>query len=255
MDEQKRRLVENEALFREVNERIRDVAGTLHGPGPFGFLCECSNRDCETRVHLSLEEYEAVRAQSDRFWWHRGMSFLTSSGWSKATDILRSWTRTMRSSQSLELEIGASSDFSSGHQRQRYASSSPAATRSRSSSTNGPTRRLRPPLCRCAGKATSRGCRAIAVRARALWRTFRGAPVIALAITTAAWISLALAHRTGDARFTGGFLLLAATAMILSFFSLYVERRWAAYVAFLITLAAPVATVIYISRQPTGWLS
>ena len=67
VDEQKRRLVENEALFREVNERIREVVTTLHGPGPFGFLCECSNRDCETRVHLSLEEYEAVRAQSDRF--------------------------------------------------------------------------------------------------------------------------------------------------------------------------------------------
>jgi len=67
VDEQKRRLVENEALFREVNERIRGLAATLHGPGPFSFLCECSNRDCETRIQLSLEDYEAVRAQSDRF--------------------------------------------------------------------------------------------------------------------------------------------------------------------------------------------
>ena len=93
------------------------------------------------------------------------------------------------------------------------------------------------------------------MRSRALWRAFRGAPVIALAITTSAWISLAVAYWTGDARFTGAFLLLAATAMILSFFSLYVERRWAAYVAFLFTLTAPVATVIYISRQPPDWLS
>ena len=67
MDEQRRRLVENEALFREVNERIRGIATTLHSPGPFGFQCECSNRDCETRIDLSIEEYEAVRAQSDRF--------------------------------------------------------------------------------------------------------------------------------------------------------------------------------------------
>jgi len=93
------------------------------------------------------------------------------------------------------------------------------------------------------------------VAARAFWRAFRGAPVIALAITTAAWISLAVAYRTGDARFTGAFLLLAATAMILSFFSLYVERRWPAYVAFLFSLTAPVATVIYISRQSPDWLS
>jgi hypothetical protein len=93
------------------------------------------------------------------------------------------------------------------------------------------------------------------VRSRALWRAFRGAPVIALAITTAAWISLAVAYWTGDARFTGAFLVLAATAMILSFFSLYVERRWPAYVAFLASLTAPVATVIYVSRQSPDWLS
>ena len=74
-------------------------------------------------------------------------------------------------------------------------------------------------------------------------------------MTAAAWISLATAYWTGDARFTGAFLLLAATAMILSFFSLYVKRCWPAYVAFLVTLAAPVATVVYISRQPSDWLS
>ena len=95
----------------------------------------------------------------------------------------------------------------------------------------------------------------VSVRPRAFWRAFRGAPVIALVLTAAAWISLAVAYRTGDARFTGAFLLLAATAMILSFFSLYVERRWSAYVAFLVTLVAPIATVAYISRQSSGWLS
>lgn len=67
VDERKRRLVENENLFREVNERIEKLAATLHGPGPFGFLCECSNRDCERRVTLTLADYEAVRAQGDRF--------------------------------------------------------------------------------------------------------------------------------------------------------------------------------------------
>ena len=74
--------------------------------------------------------------------------------------------------------------------------------------------------------------------------------MIAFVMTATAWISLAVAYWTGDARFTGVFLLLAATAMILSFFSLYVERRWSAYVAFLVTLVAPIATVVYIRGNP-----
>ncbi len=67
MDERKRRLVENENLFREVNEQIEKLTATLHGPGPYDFLCECSNRDCDRRVTLALADYEAVRVQSDRF--------------------------------------------------------------------------------------------------------------------------------------------------------------------------------------------
>jgi len=67
MDERKRRLVANETLFREVNEQIERLTRTLHGPGPYDFVCECSNRDCDRRVTLAVEEYEAVRAQGDRF--------------------------------------------------------------------------------------------------------------------------------------------------------------------------------------------
>ncbi|HZG36234.1 MAG TPA: hypothetical protein VEY87_10345 [Gaiellaceae bacterium] len=67
MDAQRRRLVENEALFREVNERIKGLVSTLHSRDAFTVLCECSNRDCETRITLTLDEYESARAQSDRF--------------------------------------------------------------------------------------------------------------------------------------------------------------------------------------------
>jgi len=67
MDERKRRLVENENLFREVNEQIQKLTMRLHGPGPYDFLCECSNSDCDRRVSMALAEYEAVRTQSDRF--------------------------------------------------------------------------------------------------------------------------------------------------------------------------------------------
>ena len=62
------RLAQNEAFFRSVNERIRDV-GARHGSDPhdYQFLCECSDPTCLERVTLSLDEYEAVRAEATRF--------------------------------------------------------------------------------------------------------------------------------------------------------------------------------------------
>lgn len=54
-------------LFREVNERIEDVA-RLHGADDaLDFLCECGRRDCLAAIGLSREEYESVRAEPDRF--------------------------------------------------------------------------------------------------------------------------------------------------------------------------------------------
>ena len=62
------RLARNEDFFRNVNERIRDVADR-HGSDlhEYEFLCECSDPTCLERVALSLDEYEAVRADARRF--------------------------------------------------------------------------------------------------------------------------------------------------------------------------------------------
>ena len=62
------RLAQNEAFFRSVNERIRDIADG-HGSDPHGyeFLCECADPACVERLTLSLAEYEAVRADATRF--------------------------------------------------------------------------------------------------------------------------------------------------------------------------------------------
>jgi len=62
------RLAQNEDFFRSVNERIRDLADQ-HGSDPhqYEFLCECSDPGCVERVTLSLDEYEAVRADATRF--------------------------------------------------------------------------------------------------------------------------------------------------------------------------------------------
>ena len=69
MDDRERRLAQNEALYREVNERISEQA-ERHDARPdavYEFLCECSNIDCNLRLEVRLGEYEAVRALSRRF--------------------------------------------------------------------------------------------------------------------------------------------------------------------------------------------
>lgn len=54
----------NEALFRAVNERIREVSDGLEPVVPVEFICECSRRDCTALITLTLAEYGAVRAES-----------------------------------------------------------------------------------------------------------------------------------------------------------------------------------------------
>ncbi|HWC32154.1 MAG TPA: hypothetical protein VG709_03415 [Actinomycetota bacterium] len=64
MDERTRRLTENELLFREVNERIDDVASGLGGEETvYEFVCECSRPDCVDRVSLTLGQYGRIRAR------------------------------------------------------------------------------------------------------------------------------------------------------------------------------------------------
>jgi hypothetical protein len=69
MDEgQEKRLAMNEALFRDVNERIREISDTFGQPdATYDFLCECSDPACTERVILTREEYEDVRSASTRF--------------------------------------------------------------------------------------------------------------------------------------------------------------------------------------------
>ena len=69
------RQARNEALIREVNERIERVAEEAR-PGAelerFEFLCECGaggDEDiaCAGRFEMTVAEYEEIRGQDDRF--------------------------------------------------------------------------------------------------------------------------------------------------------------------------------------------
>lgn len=68
MDAREKRLAENEAIFRDVNERIEEAAALWpRDEHVFEFFCECSNSDCTLSLPMTLSEYEGVRADPTQF--------------------------------------------------------------------------------------------------------------------------------------------------------------------------------------------
>ena len=59
----------NEALWREVNDRIEelDEAQTLLPNDLLELHCECGNAECGARVSMTPSEYREVRSQRDTF--------------------------------------------------------------------------------------------------------------------------------------------------------------------------------------------
>jgi hypothetical protein len=68
----KDKLARNQAIFREVNERIRELASGDLAPG-FGsshmldLICECSDDGCTAVISVAVDDYESVRAFPARF--------------------------------------------------------------------------------------------------------------------------------------------------------------------------------------------
>ena len=57
----------NELLFREVNERIADIAETTHESGKLEVLCECGDEACIATVLIRVADYAHLREHSSRF--------------------------------------------------------------------------------------------------------------------------------------------------------------------------------------------
>ncbi|MFI5275540.1 MAG: hypothetical protein ACHQT5_01820 [Candidatus Saccharimonadales bacterium] len=75
-----RRLIENEAIFRRHNEKVKDDLEELNelaiseGEVPpvkqsmvLHFYCECSDENCAKRVSVRLDEYTNVHTNKRRF--------------------------------------------------------------------------------------------------------------------------------------------------------------------------------------------
>lgn len=57
-----------QSLFRDVNERVREINEAFNLVLPLGdWICECASHGCTDRVALSIEDYEALRANPRRF--------------------------------------------------------------------------------------------------------------------------------------------------------------------------------------------
>jgi len=68
MDERARKIGENEALYRAVNERIEGLSAA------FGVItetmtvvCECGDGACAEQIELSVDDYERVRSDPTLF--------------------------------------------------------------------------------------------------------------------------------------------------------------------------------------------
>jgi hypothetical protein len=61
---ERERAAKNQSLFREVNERIQELASPI---AAVGFICECLDTECDQQVPISVEEYEHVRSGANRF--------------------------------------------------------------------------------------------------------------------------------------------------------------------------------------------
>ena len=57
----------SQALFREVNERIEQIAENFGASGQNRLICECGNPECTQQIELTAAEYERVRAHASRF--------------------------------------------------------------------------------------------------------------------------------------------------------------------------------------------
>ncbi len=62
------RAAQNQALFREVNERLEGIAETFQFVADRTvFACECARESCSEQIALSVDEYETLRRNGNRF--------------------------------------------------------------------------------------------------------------------------------------------------------------------------------------------
>lgn len=76
MSSRQERIGLNEAVFREVNERIEGLAETFDlKTQSLDLICECGDAACVKRISMSRAEYEEIRSESHQFAVHPGHEY------------------------------------------------------------------------------------------------------------------------------------------------------------------------------------
>ena len=65
MDRRARVVAANESKFRELNEGLDRIVGSL--PGPAAYYCECADDACDRPLVLNRGEYQEVRSDPRQF--------------------------------------------------------------------------------------------------------------------------------------------------------------------------------------------
>jgi hypothetical protein len=87
-EERERRAGRNEALFREVNERISEMNESEFPAGETSdFLCECVDSACTVAVALTAEEYRWIRSVPTRFF------VVPGHAWGEVEDVIEDFGR------------------------------------------------------------------------------------------------------------------------------------------------------------------
>ena len=76
MSSREERIGLNEAVFREVNERIENLADRFElNDEPLDLVCECGDSDCVRRISMTRAEYEELRSDPRQFAVHPGHEY------------------------------------------------------------------------------------------------------------------------------------------------------------------------------------
>ena len=68
MDARKKRIGQNEILFRQVNERLKELGTSFSLVAEAAeFVCECGTVACAEPIRMTLDDYEHVRSNGTWF--------------------------------------------------------------------------------------------------------------------------------------------------------------------------------------------
>jgi hypothetical protein len=67
MSDRARRIGENEALFRQVNEHVQSLGSGFAEGHPMQIVCECGDLSCDDRFSVPSSKYEEIRGDATLF--------------------------------------------------------------------------------------------------------------------------------------------------------------------------------------------